>query len=401
MIDDQSEICNLLSNEYILEKSSSDINLISDEVDEYCKNYIIQNPDYKMKSITTQEVLENILNIKKCNNSKGNIPICIYKKFAQHLCKPIILLFMTILNYSEVPDSFKTVDCFPLYKGKGSKSQAGSYRAIFNLSFLTKVFEKIIFYRLSDMVDEILCDAQHGFRRRRSCETAVSLLSQNVHNIIDKRKGKVLALFIDFRKAFDSVNRYKLMQKLMCEFKVEPYIIKLFKDYFLNRKFRIVNGIFKSSYFTINNGVPPGSSLGGILFSIFINSISSIITLPHYLYADDLVIFVDATNITEGNSQMQKCIDDIENWCNENNIDINVDKTKAMYFFKANDYRSRQEIESSLEMLKVNGNNVEFVNTFKYLGVWLDSSLDFKEHIIVVEKGLIVHSVKCIHINTF
>jgi len=89
---DQNEICNLLSKEYILEKSSSNLNCISDEVNDYCSNYSVENSEYKMKTTNNEEVLKAILDIKKCNNSKDNAPICIYKKFAQFLWKLIVLL---------------------------------------------------------------------------------------------------------------------------------------------------------------------------------------------------------------------------------------------------------------------------------------------------------------------
>ncbi len=334
---------------------------------------------------------------KKCNNTKDNIPLKIYREYASVLCKPLIVLFTSIFTYNIIPECLKTADCIPLYKGKGKKTQASSYRAIFNLTFLTKVFEKIIYHRLNKMVEPSLCDAQHGFRKRRSCETAVSCLTQSIFNTVDKRKGKVLAIFIDFRKAFDSVNRNLLLEKMMNEFNVEPYMVKLFRNYFTDRKFKIINGNFNSKYYEINNGVPPGSCLGSILFSMFINSISKVIDLPHYLYADDLVIFVDATDLKDGFSKLQNCLAKVEKWCDKNSLTINVDKTKAMFFYKAHDRISKSEIKNCNQMLMINKLPVEFVENFKYLGIWLDSNLDFKRHMLTVENKL-TGAIKKMHI---
>ncbi len=83
-------------------------------------------------------------------------------------------------------------------------------------------------------------------------------------------------------------------------FKLPPYLIRLLISYFTERKFRIVNGDHTSGYFDINNGCVAGSCMGPLAFTLFINDISNAIELPHVLYADDLVVYVNCTNFDEG-----------------------------------------------------------------------------------------------------
>ncbi len=153
-------------------------------------------------------------------------------------------------------------------------SQAASYRAIFNLTSFTKIIERFIYNRLTAFMNDKLNDRQDGFRQGRSCQTAVAMFTQEMSDIIDKPKGKGVALFLDFKKAFDSVNRKMLLPKLemneMKSFLLPPYLIGVIRSYFTGRKFRVINGNYKSKYFNIDQGCVPCSCLGQICFSLLI-----------------------------------------------------------------------------------------------------------------------------------
>jgi hypothetical protein len=116
----------------------------------------------------------------------------------------------------QFPKRFKEALVTPLYKGKGSVDDASSFRPISNLPILSKLFELILKSRVRVAVENsgLLDDNQHGFRRGRSCNTAHRVLSNNVHNMLDGPNMKVFMVFVDLKKAFDSVRHLPLLEML-------------------------------------------------------------------------------------------------------------------------------------------------------------------------------------------
>ncbi|CAL8130180.1 unnamed protein product [Orchesella dallaii] len=334
VLDSDELLCNQLADEFIVRDCTSDVSDLSEAIKKYEEVFVNDNPDYKFKNVTSQEVAEAMIYVKKSKDNVQSVPRSIYRQFVHILSIPLAIIFNMILVTYEMPNSFKTASCTPLYKGKGRYSDSRSYRAIYGLSYLTKVFERVLYLRLVEMVNEKLSSRQHGFRPGKSCETAVSYFTQNIFDLIDKTNGKAIAVFIDFSKAFDTVNHVFLLKKLMSKFdnKIEPYMVHLLQNYFSGRKFCIENGDFVSDFFTSLAGTPAGSCLGPLIFSLFINDIGDALSLPFILYADDLVFFVDAANLDLAMAEIRECYSLLCNWCSENSIVINESKTKAMYF---------------------------------------------------------------------
>src|SRR6185369_11489311 len=117
--------------------------------------------------------------------------------------------------------SFKNSIVKPYYKGKGKRNHPGSYRPICNLPIMGKIFEKIIYFRLYTAVEPGLDKCQYGFRKKRSCMLATAKFSNDLYRMIDGPNQKAVAVFIDLRKAFNSVNHNLLMKKLIENFEAE------------------------------------------------------------------------------------------------------------------------------------------------------------------------------------
>ncbi|CAL8139776.1 unnamed protein product [Orchesella dallaii] len=368
------------------QQSSFNVNVNDSSIDSNLMNF----PPLEELTVSSNNVENAIKYVKKCKQSiDNNIPTKIYKEYANLLSIPLTIIFTNIFSLCQIPKYFKLADVTALYKGKGSRSQSSSYRAIFNFPFNVKVFEKILCDKLVYFTNKHLDSNQHGFRQRRSCETANAVFTQHIYEYLDCTGGKAMAVFIDFSKAFDSINQKLLIQKLMNNFdhEIPPKLLRLLIDYFSDRQFRICNGNYESDYFNIRTGVPPGSNLGPICYSLFINDIGQVIYLPYILYADDLVIYSACKTWAEGREELSQSLNLLSKWCDDNNLKINLDKTKYMCFYKPNDHKSRAQL-TDLEPLLLNGCPIERVEKFTYLGVTVDSCLSFKDHFKSVDNKI-------------
>ncbi len=385
-IKNDSDICEKLANEFIVKNSISDVDLCNEELDKYTLDYNSKIEDQAeevfnghVPNVHAIEIQDAITYVEKSADGKDNIPLKLYKRFSEIFSIPLSILFINIFTIGIVPENFKNGHAIALYKNKGSRFLSSSYRAIFNFPFIVKVFERILHNKLLFAVKDLLDDSQHGFRSNRSCQTAIGVFTQYIHNALNKKKGKGVALYIDFSKAFDSISNEKLIRKLMKNFKgkIPPYIIKTLISYFKDRTFTITNGEYVSKKFKISSGVPPGSISGNLLYTLYINEIGSVINLPYTLYCDDLAIYTECNSFVEGTQILNECLNKFNTWCISNYLKINVSKTKYMVFYKSRDYRSAEEEKGEIYL---NGEHVELVSCFKYLGIHLNSNLSYKEH---------------------
>lgn len=183
-------------------------------------------------------------------------------------------------------------------------------------------------------MNNILDNNQHGFRRNRSCFTAAALFSHDVLTDISKPRQKCAAVFVDLRKAFDSVCPLKLLQKLK-ELKVDDYILKYLCAYFTNRTFSIKLGSFLSRVYNVVRGCPQGGILSPLLFAIYYNDVGSALLGAKYkLFADDLVFYVFSESVSMLIGRINSILLSLNNWCETMLLSINFGKTEFMIFHK-------------------------------------------------------------------
>ena len=264
----------------------------------------------------------------------------------------------------------------PIHK-KGSKLSVDNYRPISLLSNINKIFEKIMYKRLYNFLclQNSFYELQFGFRNKHSTTHALISLTEKIREALDNNKY-ACGIFIDLKKAFDTVDHNILLKKLE-HYGVRGVANEWFRSYLTDRKQYVsINGS-DSKTIGVNIGVPQGSVLGPLLFLVYMNDLHVAIknsTVHH---------FADDTNLLNTNQCLKKLnkllnfdLKSLCNWLKSNRIALNVAKTELIIFRHPN-----KQINMNWLKLKIDGKKLTPSPYVKYLGVYIDQHLSFRHHI--------------------
>lgn len=321
-------------------------------------------------SLTFEEIHNELSNqdVKK-GPGPDLIPPSFLLNCAHELTLPLYLIFNKSLSQGTFPSAWKTSFLTPIFKN-GDKGDIGNYRGIAILSSIPKLFEKLICDKMSSIINPLLNDQQHGFRKGRSTTTNLMLFTSDA--LCNMEKGlQTDAVYTDFSKAFDSVDHNILRSKLI-KIGISGPLLNWLMSYLSNRtQFVKFQGLV-SSEILVTSGVPQGSHLGPLLFNIFISDLSErLCNIPHLFYADDLKIYHIISNSSDA-LFLQANLQALEDWCIINKLDLNVSKCHVISFS-----RKKSKILSNYH---INGIQLNRTNQINDLGILLDNRLTFANH---------------------
>lgn len=343
-----------------------------------------------LNPICETELYSYINQLKKSNNnSHDGISSKVIKIFSSFLVKPLVFILNLIMSTGVYPDGLKRATIIPLYKA-GDKTDMNNYRPIAITSAINKIVEKCLKTRLVQFLDKhnIINSSQYGFRQGLSTDDAIINVTKYVNDCFNKGE-KCIGVFLDLRKAFDTISHAFLVDKLE-KIGVRGTALNLFESYLQGRKQRVViNSDTYSDDSDIFCGVPQGTVLGPVLFLIYINDLMNTeINGEIICYADDTVLLVRADNWRNALMTAEDGLCSISRWLDSNLLTLNLEKTKFIKF------TTKSINMTGTEKLLIHSANCESVghiscncnthitctDSVKYLGIFIDQNLKWKIH---------------------
>ena len=323
---------------------------------------------------------------------EDGIPAEIFKHGGIELTDKLHQLIVKCWQQGQVPQGSKDVSIIPIFKNKGDHRDCNNYRGISLLAIAGKIMAKIAQCRLAKLAEEVLTEAQCGFRRERSTIDMVFSLRQLQEKAIEQHR-ELYIVFIDFRKAFDTVDR-ALLWKVLTIFGCPPKLAKLTQEFHEGTRGKVVVGGEESGVVLVNHGTKQGCVLAPTLFTLFLTVVLLVLhqeteegvyvrtridgklfnlarlkartktkleLITELLFADDTAL------VAHSEQDMQKLVDTFSAASERMGLGINTSKTEVLY------QPSPENTSPQEPSIQVSGETLKVVSSFKYLGSTITS----------------------------
>lgn len=348
----------------------------------------------------------------KCNNGLSTF---IYKLSIDAIATPITHIINLCFSTGIFPDACKHAIITNILKD-GDREKPDNWRPISKVITLAKIIEKAIKNRIMQFFDltNFLSSSQFGFRPNLNTQGAILHLCNNVYRSLNVSKP-CIAVFLDIKKAFDTVNHALLLEKLL-KSGIRGIALALLQSYLSNRTQQVSitagdGSKYLSSSASITSGVPQGTVLGPLLFSVYVNELcgAKIANCIITCFADDTAIYFEGESWPEVFQSAQQGINEISNWYKFNKLTLNALKCSVMQFYNGTTRSSQQPLSihahpsshfhhcdnncnfsncTCSHLLNVTNSSctsdcviLSSTNTVKYLGVMIDENMKWKSHI--------------------
>lgn len=332
-------------------------------------------PDIEISTPGIEKLLSNL------DPHKAAGPDQIRPIILKNVCKEISpflqILFSKCLKSGATPQPWRMANVVPIYK-KGQKSDPANYRPISLTCILCKTLEHIVSSSIAKHFtrSNLFYELQHGFREKRSCNTQLIMLIDDLQKAVNL-KSQVDLILLDFSKAFDMVNHEKLLYKLHY-YGIRGNTLSWIKSFLDNRSQSVVINSSKSDTIPVSSGVPQGSVLGPLLFLIYINDLPDHVSHSKVrLFADDTAIYLSLTVATHS-KYLQHDLNQLQKWESLWDMQFNPSKCQVIHITKR-----KTEIDTKYTL---HNTTLETVSSAKYLGVTISNDLTWNKHIDNITK---------------
>ena len=322
--------------------------------------------------ISEADVLQAIDLLKTSKVNLEGIPPWLIKKTGEMIAKPLSMVFGRSVQMGVYPHRLKLARVIPIHKG-GSASVI-NYRPISIISIFAQIVEGIVAKRLYEYADaHILPNYQFGFRKGYSTTHATLDLIEQVTTNMEENQ-RVGALFLDIKNAFPSADHAILRFKLE-HYGVRGQLLNWIGSFLRNRGMFVKIGDCSSCVMETSRGVPQGSPLGPLLFSVYLADFGRVVGQKCILFADDAVVLSSNPSSEEVVASLNGDLTNLQVYLSNNRLELNTSKSKWMLLGDS----------SAVHSTVVYGNALlERVETFRYLGFIIDTKLTWKPHVDTV-----------------
>ncbi len=354
-----------------------------------------RSPEEQFHSFSTigeEELYKLVKSSKPTTCMLDPIPSKLLKEVLPEVIDPLLAIINSSLSLGYVPKNFKLAVIKPLIKKPQlDPKDLANYRPISNLPFLSKILEKVVSSQLYSFLEknDICEDFQSGFRLYHSTETALIRVTNDL--LLSSDRGCIsLLVLLDLSAAFDTIDHNIILNRLENFVGISGSALAWFKSYLSDRhQFVAVNE--EVSYRSqVQYGVPQGSVLGPLLFTLYMLPLGNIIRkhgVSFHCYADDTQLYISSRpGETHQIEKLMECIVDLKNWMTSNFLLLNSEKTEVLII------GPKTPTSNNLEhCLTLDGCSVNSSSSVRNLGVLFNSNLSFDSHVSSICKTAFFH----------
>ena len=323
--------------------------------------------------------------LQKANNSAAGLD-GIHYQLLTHLPEEALYVLLNIFNHIWVtgafPPSWREAEVIPIPKPGRDPSNPGNYRPIALTSCICKTMERLVNARLTWHLEKhgLISDLQCGFRQGRSTVDHLVRFETFIREAFIK-KQHVLAVFFDLEKAYDTTWKYGILSD-MHDMGFRGRLPIFIREFLEGRSFRVRVGSTHSDPVSQEMGVPQGSILSPVLFSIKINNIVNAVTrgTDASLFVDDFALCVRGSALHRVERALQLCVNRVQNWVSDNGFKFSPSKTTCVHFHRVRGVFGDPDI-------RIDGSPITVATEAKFLGVIFDQKLNFLSHIKYLRKS--------------
>ena len=322
---------------------SDSIDTLRDEINLVTASTRLEN----FEPATEEEIRKVVLSMSNATCELDPLPTNLLRDSIDEILPSLTKIVNSSLTNAEVPSELKRAVVRPLLKKASLDPESfKNFRPVSNLSFISKLCEKVVSIRLETYLEQNnLCPPmQSAYRKFHSTETALIKIQNDLLCNLDNKKMSALVL-LDLSAAFDTIDHGILLSRLKSRYGIHGNALSWFESYLNGRsQFINING-FASKVTPLPFGVPQGSILGPFLFTLYTSPMSDIAKyhrIDHHFYADDAQLYVTLENTNQ--HRLNACIKDMRNWMKRNKLKVNDTKTEVLLIGSAFSLRSTSSI---------------------------------------------------------